>query len=294
LSQSFSDHASFDNGLDTADLAGLVARTAEIESAWRSEDASLAFQDISGLPANQAVPKPSIRVGEQAIPVALASDRSTPTPLWVVVSPADADATIKKLELTALVPNIQVATATLRGQAYPVHVDLYLAKSITVGNLELRNAAVGVVKTDYLPPGMQIGLSLLSRFGEVTLHNKGIELVREAASTCSDGAPMSFAAGPSLDGYETFDVLVGGKAVRTVFDPGSPTWLELSASLGTSVPQDGRVKINVGSWNSQIQTTVPPVWLRPQEGLLGNNLLKSSAVKMKFGSSPMICVSDHA
>ncbi|WP_449427295.1 hypothetical protein [Rhodanobacter umsongensis] len=102
LAKAFNHPASFDNGLDTADLDGLVESTPAVNATWRSLSQTLPFRKVTAVPVTQAVPQPAIQINGHPETVSIVTQGFTQTPISIIESSSDEDSLSKTLGLVPL------------------------------------------------------------------------------------------------------------------------------------------------------------------------------------------------
>lgn len=281
----------FDNGLDTADLENVLKKAPKMTVSWKEAEETVPFPHVSTLSPGESMLKPSIKIGDRTATATILINATTFAPVWIATSPDDPPPP----GLTLLVKNIGSATATYHGRSYSSQVDLYLAPSIDFGPLVLRNVAVAVVQSYYIPPKTVIGLPMLRHFGQVTFSDDQVTLARASSHVCTSGAPLSFASGPDLNGAMLFPASINGQRASTEFISDSPVVVAIRPGFRESRSDGSEAQIAVGSWSLRDNPVTPSLWKSQQDAVVGNGVLKKNAVSFQFDTpAPSICIATAA
>jgi len=292
LSKSLNTPVTFEDGLQKADLDALADRTPAVTATWQGTSQTLSYGKVSTMGV-LAIPKPTLRINGQAQEASIATDQVTVTPVAIITSPEDADALVAKLGLQPLVMDFESVTVDFHGSSFQVKLDLYLAPSVEFGPLKLSHVAVMMMKTDYLPAEIEVGMPMLRQFGEVTIADDHVVL-SQGASACEEGAPLVFGADSNLYGSMSFPMAINGKPGRGTFDMKTSLPYVLNPAYQETLKDNEPVTVTVGAWTLGGARVLPRGKVKMRDASLGFPLLKDNAVHLRFDTpTPSICLAKN-
>ena len=293
LSKSLNTPVTFEDGLQKADLDALADRTPAVTATWQGTSQTLSFDKVSTMGA-LAIPKPTLRINGHAQEASIATDQVTVAPVAIVASPEDADALVAKLGLQPVVMDFEAVTVDFHGSSFQVELDLYLAPSVEFGPLKLSHVAVMMMKTDYLPAEVEVGMPMLRQFGEVTIADDHVALSRQGTSACERGAPLVFGADSNLYGSMSFPMAINGKPGRGTLDMKTSLPFVLNPAYQETLKDNEPVTLMVGAWTLRGNRVLPRGKVKMRDASLGFPLLKDNAVHLRFDTpTPSICLAKN-
>lgn len=313
LAKAFGHVTTFGNGLDKANLPKLIRSTPAPSESWLRGSMKMAFRNPRAVLTQHTEPIIEIAVNGHAVPATIQVNKGVPlrTPI-ALVEPVDSKTpSTSQLGLTPLIRYYATTTVTYLSVTHRQKPALFLADTVTVGPLLMHHLAVGVIKSDYLPPGIYMGSAMWRRFGEVVINGTGIRLLQHAAHDCRQSLRLTFASNYHEDGSQLFPIRLDGVQRIAVFVTGNPNLVTIATRSGShDAPSQngsddtalqraaakGRAKLQIGQQAIQ----VAPVNAKsdsdePYQVSLGMPILDRYTVHLRLsGGSPSICFATSA
>lgn len=298
LQKAISHAVSFEGGLASANLRELAREVPSPTQSWPSIEVSLAVTRKGSHGVGDARHIVA-RINDQRVEASIDTLSSVPSVLTIIEPLHGTSILSERLGLKSLINNYGTATLTYLSHQYEAPVDLFLAKNIALGPLVLHDVAVNIIRSDYVPPSVKVGMPMLRHFGSVVIGRKRVTLAKGSMDACPDPVRMTFAANYHLQGSLLFPVSLDGRtsdAVLDISDAGSrvdprSTMLVAASRRATESPRatvagSVPVALKVGSQPVRFTAEVSHIPSEPYQVSMGGSILRSYTVHFDFGEAP--------
>lgn len=290
-------------GMGKVNLQELARSTPAITTGWKRDKQRVPVVNLADVADGTAAPAIHVRINGMETPATIRPTSGLQSPITVIARTSDFREKYGKLGLQPLVNLLGSANITDAPQSGGSVSSLALARVVTVGPLTLHNVGVEVIQSSSVPPGVYIGMSLLSRFGGVAISGHGIVLSRQPLAGCAGSVPMTFASTWREDGDLEFLATLNQKQVAATWRPGlrvalaadpavfaAATGVQANAFTPAGSLPHAPITLRVGNQMMHPDSAyTPSSWNAPYQVEIGGPSLENHVVYLTFdGKQPTI------